>query len=230
MMNAVESANMNGLYSFHSNIGGLIVSITNVALSSNDNDFRAEALVVIRFILVMYDKRSMVMLIAKLIGEFDKIPSVAALFIDVIKDMIQCTQIHANWDLVISNDLKIDAMKHEPFSFPLIYKYFVLKVLKQIQLVSCSDDTDWISIHADVVSATITLLHTIVLRLKFPQTISGNDSNVIQELIDMTTKTQHAMTVMITRNYNLKFDLMCFELDGILHSLKSYDGNKLQVI
>jgi hypothetical protein len=187
----------------------LVITILNAVMSFNDQDVRNDALINIRFILCMYHEHSLVLLIQKLVIDFEQIPSVGALFIDFLKDYLQhINVIHndTNND-IYSNCLQLDIRKHEPFSFRLIYHYFILNVLKNI--TSKGHNDKWLLDHYDIVSATFTLFYSIALRI-----MKDNKDLVVcsKECVEMISKTRHVMNSMLQKNNNLQLQLLSFEL------------------
>jgi len=201
MMRAIAEADMHGLYHFNERDGPnvLIVTIVSALMSCADQGTRNEALVVIRFILLMHDERSLLPLLQKLVAVFDQVPSVAALFIDVVKDLVQYATIR----------------KH--YSHRLIYDNFISKVL--LQVTSSPDDGEWVSDHIDIVSATATLFHAIVLRLVRHEQQNEVIGNTMEVYDDVTTRALNVLKKLTERTNDLRLQLLCFELDGVADEL-----------
>jgi len=188
----------------------LIVTIVNTVMSCSDQDVRNDTLIIIRFILCMYHEHALISLIQKLVIDFELIPSVAALFLDFLKDYLQHMNVMPNDinDDNYSNNLQIDIRKHEPFSFRFVYQYFILNVLKNI--TSNADSDNWLLDHYDTVSATFTLFHSIALRI-----VKDKEIISIKECVEMIYHTRHAMNKTLQKNNNLQIQLLSFELEHV---------------
>lgn len=205
MMSIIDSADLTNQYDIHcwEHVGYIKRILTVISVA--DQLTRNEVLVVIRFILLMYDKRSLLLLLQQLIVEFDNVPSVAALFIDFLKDMIQHLP-YSNVDN-FSNDLTVDTIS--PFSYQSIYDTFVANIFSKIVSDECGE---WVLAHLDIISATITLAHCIVLRAKQK---SGNNNIKDFKVAAMATRVAlNKFTVQ--RNDELKMQLLQHELDYLV--------------
>ena len=198
MMSAIAEADMSGLYHFNDNDSPnlLIVTIVSALMSCADQGTRNEALVVIRFILLMHDERSLLSLLQKLVAVFDQVPSVAALFIDVVKDLVQHT-----------------SSSSEHYSYRLIYDNFISRVL--LQVTSSPDDSEWISSHIDIVSASATLFHAVVLRLVRQKQQNEVTDNMMEVYDDVTTSALSVLKKLTEQTSDLRLQLLCFELDSV---------------
>ena len=205
MMSAIAEADMSDLYHFNDNDSPnlLIVTIVSALMSCADQGTRNEAFVVIRFILLMHDERSLIPLLQKLVTVFDQVPSVAALFIDVVKDLVQ----HAS----------SSSSSSEHYSYRLIYDNFISKVL--LQVTSSPDDSEWISSHVDIVSASATLFHAIVLRVVRQKQQSEVTDNMIEVYNDVITSALSVLKKLTERTSDLRLQLLCFELDSVADEL-----------
>lgn len=195
MISIIDSADLTNQYDIHcwEHVGCIKRILTVISVA--DQLTRNEVLVVIRFILLMYDKRSLILLLQQLIVEFDNVPSVAALFIDFLKDMIQHLP-NSNVDII------------SPFSYQFIYDTFIANTFSKI----VSDESGWVLAHLDIISATITLAHCIVLRAK-----QKSDNNNIKDFKVAAMATRVALNKFtVQRNDELKMQLLQYELDYLV--------------
>jgi hypothetical protein len=152
----------------------------------------------------MHDERSLIPLLQKLVTVFDQVPSVAALFIDVVKDLVQ----HAS---------SSSSSSSEHYSYRLIYDNFISKVL--LQVTSSPDDSEWISSHVDIVSASATLFHAIVLRVVRQKQQNEVTDNMIEVYNDVITSALSVLKKLTERTSDLRLQLLCFELDSVADEL-----------